>query len=170
MRTAQVFKLFGQHVAAFEVWDDENIGLTGDGRDQSLDFGGLGADGGVEGQWTVENAAGDLAAVCHFAESRSVEGGFDLRVYGFDGGEQRHLGLGNAEGVGQVDGVLHDVDLILKLGGDVDGRIRDQQGTGVGRGVHDENVGDAAGSAKTRVGLHRGFHHLVSMETALHHG
>ena len=90
--------------------------------------GGLRADSGVEGQRSVEDAAGDLAAVGHLAESRRVQRGLDLRVHRFHSRQHRHLGLGNAERVGQVDGVLHDVNLVLELGLDVDGRVGDQQG------------------------------------------
>ena len=32
LRSAEVFELLGEHVAALEVGDDENVGLTGDGR------------------------------------------------------------------------------------------------------------------------------------------
>jgi len=31
LRAAQVFELLGQHVAAFEIGHDENVGLAGDG-------------------------------------------------------------------------------------------------------------------------------------------
>jgi hypothetical protein len=72
--------------------------------------------------------------------------------------------------VGQVDGVLHDVDLVFKLGGDVDGRVGDQQGAGIGRRIHDEDVGDAAGGAQAGVALHGGLHQLVGVQAALHHG
>jgi hypothetical protein len=144
LRSAQVFKLLGEHVAALEIGDDEDVGLAGDGRDEVLDFGGLDADGGVKGQRAVEDAAGDLAAVGHLAEGGGVEGGLDLGVHGFDGRQQGNLGLGDAEGVSQVDGVLDDVDLVFKLGSDVDGRVGDEQGARVGRRIHNEDVADAA--------------------------
>ena len=41
LRAAQVFKLLGEHVAAFEIGNDENVGLAGDRRNQILDCGGL---------------------------------------------------------------------------------------------------------------------------------
>ena len=104
----------------------------------------LHADRGIEGQRAVEDAAGDLAAVGHLAQRRRVEGGRDLGVDGFDGREQRDLGLGNAERVGQVDGVLHDVNLVFEFRLDVDGGVGDEQGARVGRRIHDEDVGDAA--------------------------
>ena len=68
----------------------------------------------VKGQRAVENAAGDLAAVRHLAQRGGVERGLDLGVHGLDRRKQRHLGLGNAERVRQVDGVLHDVRPCLR--------------------------------------------------------
>src|SRR5580704_9976466 len=45
LRSAKVFKLLGEHVAALEVGNDEDVGLPGDGRVEVLDFCGLDADG-----------------------------------------------------------------------------------------------------------------------------
>ena len=141
-----------------------------DRRNQLLDVGGLLADGGIEGQRPVEDAAGDLAAIGHLAQRRRVERGLDLGIDRLDGRQQRHLGLGNAQRVGQVDGVLHDVDLVFELGRDVDGRVGDEQGARVGRRVHDEHVADAAGGAQAGVAGHGGLHQLVGVQAALHHG
>ena len=41
LRAAEVLKLLGEHVAAFEIGNDEDVGLAGDGRDELLDGGGL---------------------------------------------------------------------------------------------------------------------------------
>ena len=140
------------------------------GELEVLDLSGVGADGGVEGQRTVEDAAGDLSAVGHLAECGCFHRGRNLGVDGFDGGEQCDLGLGNAEGMGEVDGVLHDVDLVFELRLDVDGCIGDEQGARVGRRVHDEDVGDAARGAQAGVARHGDLHELVGVEAALHHG
>ena len=112
--------------------------VTGDVR--CLILRGLYADGGVEGQRSVENAARDLPAIGHLAESRGFHRGRDLRVNRFDCREQRDLGLRNAERVRQIDRILHDVNLVLELRFDVDGRVGNQQGARVGRRVHDEHV------------------------------
>src|ERR1039458_10360436 len=156
---AQIFKLLSQHVAALQIGDHEDVGLAGDGRDQLLDAGGLFADGGVEGQRAVEDAAGDLAAVGHLAERGGVECGLDLGVHVLDGREQRHLGFGNSERVGQLDRILDDVNLVFKLGLDVDGGVCDEQRTGVSRRVHDEDVGDAAGGAQAEFLVQGGLIH-----------
>src|SRR5579871_3133211 len=68
LRSTEILKLLGQHVAAFKIRNDEDVGLASDGRNKFLDLRGLCADRSVEGQRAVENAAGDLAAVGHLAE------------------------------------------------------------------------------------------------------
>ena len=114
LRAAKIYKLLDQHVAALEIGNHEDVGLAGDGRDQLFDCSGFLADGSIEGERAIENAASDLAAVGHLAKRGGVEGGLDLGIDGFNRGEQRDLGLGNAKRVGQVDGVLHDMDLVFE--------------------------------------------------------
>ena len=140
------------------------------GRDEMLDLGRLDADGGIEGQRAIEDAAGDLAAIGHLAQRRRVERGLDLGVDRLDGREQRNLGLGNAQRMGQVDGVLHDVNLVFELRLDVDGRVGDQQGARIGRRIHDEDMADAARGAQAGIALHGDLHQLVGVQAALHHG
>ena len=55
-------------------------------------------------------------------------------------------------------------------GSDIDGGVSDEQGAGVGRRVHDEDVGDAACGAQAGVAVHGGLHQLVGVQAALHHG
>ena len=140
------------------------------GEFEVLDLGGVGADRSIEGQRSVENAAGNLAAIGHLAECGCFHRGWNFGVHRFDGGEQRDLGLGDAEGMGQVDRVLHDVNLVFEFGLDVDGGVGDEQGARVGRRIHDEYVGDAARGAQAGVALHGDFHQLVGVQAALHHG
>src|ERR1039458_9036110 len=77
---AQVLQLLGQHIATFEVGDDQDVGLAGNRRNQPLDLGCLDADCGIECQWSIENAAGNLAAVGHLAQSCRIQCGLDLGV------------------------------------------------------------------------------------------
>ena len=37
LRAAEVLKLLGEHVAAFEIGHDQDVGLSGDGRNELLD-------------------------------------------------------------------------------------------------------------------------------------
>ena len=62
------------------------------------------------------------------------------------------------------------MDFVFKLGGDVDGRVGDHQGAGIGRRIHDENVGDAAGGTQACIAGHGHLHQLISVQAALHHG
>ena len=71
--------------------------------------------------------------------------------------------------MGEIDGVLHDVDLVFKFRLDIDCGVGDEQGARIGRSVHDEDVGDPARSAQAGVALHGGFHQLVGVQAALHH-
>ena len=70
----------------------------------------------------------------------------------------------------QVDGVLHDVDLVFQLRLDVDGRVGNQQGARIGRRVHHKNMADAPRGAQPSFGLHGRLHHLVGVQAALHQG
>ena len=85
LRAAKVFKLLGEHVSAFEVGNNKDVSLAGDGRNEILDSGCLDADGSIEGKRAIEDAAGDLTAVGHLAQCGRVERGLDLRIDRFDG-------------------------------------------------------------------------------------
>ena len=50
----------------------------------------------------------------------------------------------------QVDGVLDDVALGIEIREDVDRRVGDEQGLGIGRHIHDEDMADAPVGAKAR--------------------
>ena len=170
LRATEIFKLLGEHVATFEIGNDEDIGLSSDGRVELLDAGGLFANRGIEGERPVEDAAGDLSAVGHLAKRGGLHCGGDFGIHSLYGGKQCDLGLGNAEGVSEIYSVLYDVNLVFKLGLDIDGGIGDEQGPGIGGGVHHEHVADAAGGAEAGFALHGSFHQLVRMQAALHHG
>ena len=70
----------------------------------------------------------------------------------------------------QVDGVLHDVDLLLERRGDVDRGVGDDQRIEVVRHIHDEAVADAPLGADTAVAGNDRPHQLIGMQTALHQG
>ena len=72
--------------------------------------------------------------------------------------------------VRKVDGVLHDVDLVLERRRDVDGGIGDDQGLVVARHVHDEAMADAPGRADAGLARHDGAHQFVGVQAALHQG
>ena len=80
----------------------------------ALGLGGLPADGVVERQRAIEDAAFDLAAVGHLAERGGIDRGGHLRVDGLDGGQNRDLRLTDAERNREIDGVLADVDLVFE--------------------------------------------------------
>ena len=65
----QIFELLRQHVAGFEIGHDKNVRLTGDRRDDAFGLGSLRRDRIVEGERPIEDAAGDLAAIGHLAQS-----------------------------------------------------------------------------------------------------
>ena len=79
------------------------------------------------------------------------------------------MGCVDAQDVGEVDGVLDDVDLVLQVGADVDGGVGDEQRARIGRHVHDEHVADAprrcAGRWPTATTAR---HQLVGVQAALH--
>ena len=61
-------QLLGQNVAGFEVRHQQDVRIAGDLGQDPLGLGRLLADRVVEGQRTVEHAAGDLAAIGHLAQ------------------------------------------------------------------------------------------------------
>ena len=68
----------------------------------------------------------------------------------------------------EVDRVLHDIDLVGEVGGDVDRRIGDDQRLLVAGNVHHKAVADAARRTDAGVARHNGAHQFVRMQTALH--
>ena len=68
----------------------------------------------------------------------------------------------------EIDGVLDDVALGVEIGEDVDRRIGDEHGLGIGRHVHDEDMADAPVGAQSADLGGDGAHHLVGVQAALH--
>lgn len=87
-----------------EVRRDQDVAVTGDGRNDALGLGRLLRDGVIEGERAVDQAAGDLSAVSHLAEGDCLHRRGDLRVDGLDGGEDGDLGNDDVERVGQNHG------------------------------------------------------------------
>ncbi len=74
----------------------------------------------------------------------------------------------DADGVGEVDRVLHDIDLFFQSRRDVYRGIGDDQRRGVAGHVHDETMADAACCAHAAVmSDHRG-QQFVGVQAALH--
>jgi hypothetical protein len=164
----QVFQLLGQHVAAFQVGHQQDVGLPGHRRDDALDAGGGSGHGVVEGQRPVEHCAFDLAAVGHLAQRGGIERGRHGRVHGFHRGQQRHFGHLHANHPRQIDGVAQDVGFLHQIRRDVDGRIGDDERARVGGRLHQEAMADAALGAQPGSGGDHGAHQFVGMQAAFH--
>src|SRR5207247_2146689 len=85
----------------------------------------LRADGVVEREGTVQDAALDLTTVGHLAQCGRVDGRRDLARDRFDGREDRDLGPLDADGAHEIDRVLDDVPLVVERREDVDRRVGD---------------------------------------------
>ena len=70
--------------------------------------------------------------------------------------------------MGEVDRVLHDVDLVLQGRHDVDRRIRNDQGFFVRGNIHHEAVTDPPGRAQAAFAADHRAHQLVGVQAALH--
>ena len=114
VRVCQECELFREHVAGFEVRDEQNVGIAGNRGANAFGFGSLPADGVVEREGAVEDAESDLPAIGHFAERGGIEGGGHLRVDSFDSGQDGDLWLIDAERNREIDGVLADVGFVLE--------------------------------------------------------
>ena len=76
-------------------------------------------------------AAGDLPAIGHLAERGGIKRGLDFLGDRLDRREDGHSRLVRAQRVGQVDGVLDDVALVLQRRVDVDRRVGDEKRPGI---------------------------------------
>ena len=103
---------------------------------------GLRIDRIVEGERSIEQAAGDLAAFRHLAQRRRLDGRWNFRGHGFDRRQDRNPRRAQPHLRVEVDRVLHDVAFGVEIGKDIDGRIGDEQCLRIGRHVHDEDVAD----------------------------
>ena len=77
-------QVLGEHVAGFEVGHDQDLSLASDRRLDALDARRLRTDRVVEGERAIEFAAGDLAAIRHFAERGCFDGRGNAWVYRLD--------------------------------------------------------------------------------------
>ena len=122
----------------------------------------------VEGERSVEDAAGDLAAVGHLAERRRVDGRADVGRNGLDRREDRDPRRDDAERDDEVDGVLDDVALVDQRRIDGDGRVGDEERPRIGRRVDREHVADAPRGAQAGLGRDDRVHQFVRVQRALH--
>ncbi len=168
VRLGEKGEVLGQHVAGLEVGHDQDLGAACDRGVDALDLGRFGTDGIVEGERTVEDAVDDLPAFRHLAQRGGVDRRRNLRGDGLDGGENCNSRRAEADLREQIDGVLNDVAFGIEVGKDVDRGIGDEQGLGISRHIHDEDVADTP--RRTQAGLARGHlaHELVGVQAALH--
>ena len=80
----------------------------------TLVVGSLGINGNVHRKGTVNDTAGDLALGVHLAQLVGIDGAGHLRVDDLNSGQGRNLGALDAAGMGNGDGVLDDMYLILQ--------------------------------------------------------
>src|SRR5690349_14670974 len=79
IRPRQESQVLRQHVAGFEIGDDEDLRPAGDFGPDALDACRFRVDRIVEGERSVEDAAGYLPAFGHLAECGRIDGRGDLR-------------------------------------------------------------------------------------------
>ena len=156
-------ELLGQHVAGLQVGDQEHVGIAGDLGPDVLDLRGGLADRVVHRQRPVDEAAGDLAAVGHLAQGGGLQRGRDLGIDRLDRREDGDLGQGDPEGVGQVDRVLANRDLVLEGRVDIDRAVGEHQGLVVRRYIHDEGVAEPPLGAQAGLSLD----HLVEQHVGV---
>ena len=82
------------------------------GETMLLDGGRLAADGVVERQRTIQHRTSDLTAIGHLAQGGGLDRGGHIGVDDLHRAEDGDAYLGKLNGVGEVDRVLHDVDLV----------------------------------------------------------
>jgi len=113
-------------------------------------------------------AASALAALGHLAEGRGVDGGRNVGVNLLGGREDRDLRQLDADGAGDIYGVLGDPALGGEVGGDVDAAIADDEGSGIGRGQQDEDMAHATVGAQAGGTVDNLGHELICVQRALH--
>ena len=112
---ARNVKVLGQHVAGLEIGHDQDLRSARDFGLDALDPRRFGIDGVVEGKRPVEDAAGDLSAVCHLAERSRLDRRRNLGGHGFDRGQNCHPRRAEADLREQIDRVLDDVALGIEI-------------------------------------------------------
>ena len=68
----------------------------------------------------------------------------------------------------QVDGVLHDIDLGVEVGRDVDRRVGDQERLGVARYVEHKHMADSAFGAQAALRVDHRAQQFVAVQAAFH--
>ena len=136
-------------------------------RDNSLGLGGLHGDGLIEGERAIEDTAGDLAAIGHFAQGRRIS--VDL-IFGDTvsiAERDRDFRAREAECVRKLDGVLNNVNFVFERRVDVDGCISHKQRPRVVGSIDDEDVADPPGGPQLFLVDDR-THEFIGVEAALH--
>ena len=102
----------------------------------------------------------------HSAAASIVDGIFDVTVSTAD----RIATFGRPRPTlhPQIDRILDDVAFDVEVRGDIDRGVGDEDGLGIGRHVHDEDVTDAPGGPKSGRTGGDGPHQFVGVQAALH--
>ena len=122
----------------------------------------------VEGERTIENAAGNLASIGHLAKCGRIKGGLDLFRDDLDRGQDRHARFRYTQGVRQIDRVLDDVPLVRQRGVDVDRGVGDEERPRIVGRVDRKDVAYAPGGAQAAFAVDNSMHELIRMERAFH--
>ncbi len=103
----------------------------------------------------------------HFRQEGGIDGRLNGRIDRFDGGENPHPRF-QAQGKGEVDGVLADIDLGGEIRRDVDGGVRHHQRFVPAGNVHDEDMGEAPANSQAALLVEHRLQQIVRMQVALH--
>src|SRR5262245_9096051 len=141
---AEQGELLRNHVARFEIGGEEDVRLAGYGRAETGVLGGFERYCVIDGQWTVEDATRNLAALGHLAERRRFDRGGHLRIDHFPGREHGHFRGWVSEPARKIDRILADLAFLRKPGRDVDHCVGDEQRLGIRRHVQRVHMADAA--------------------------
>ena len=101
-----------------------------------------------KGKRSVEQPAGNLAAVRHLAQRRSLDCRRDLRRHSLYCRKYGDAGFAKADVTIKINRILYDVALNIEVRRNIDGGIRDEDCLVVCRNVHNEHVADTARRTK----------------------
>ena len=137
---------------------------------QALGDGRFEVHGIVHRQRPIDDPACDLAALGHLGQDRGIDGRGHGRAYRLDRRQKRDLGQGNANGPGQIDGILSDVDLLHQVRRDGDGSVGDEDQAVKVAAVHNEHVAQPSAGPQAAVAPNNGAQEVFCVQMPLHQG